>query len=230
MRQQLQALATSTSPHSLAMVLRQKRFVWFEGLLAALDGAPATILDVGGTQEFWEAMGFIGTPHKVILLNLFATRVRHPNFVSLVGDAQCLDGFADQSVDIVFSNSVIEHLGTYANQQRMADEIRRVGKNYFVQTPNFFFPIELHFLCPGFQWLPFGARRWLIQRFSLGHITRKPDRVEAEQTLAEFRLLKKSELRTLFPDAAIHSEKLLGLSKSFIALKSRPQPSNVRLI
>jgi len=179
-----------------------------------------TILDVGGTQDFWEVMGFTNTPHKIILLNLFATRVRHPNFVSLAGDARRLDGFADQSVDVVFSNSVIEHLSTCANQQQMAAEIRRVGKKYFVQTPNYHFPIEPHFLCPFFHWLPFWARAWLIQRFSLGNITRKPSLEEARKTVGEFRLLKKSELRALFPDAAIHAEKVVGLSKSYMAVKS----------
>jgi hypothetical protein len=164
-------------------------------------------------------MGFTGTPHKIILLNLFADRVRHPNFVSLAGDACRLDDFADQSVDVVFSNSVIEHLGTWANQQRMADEIRRVGKTYFVQTPNFYFPVEPHFLCPLFHWLPFPARLWLIRHCSLGNITRKPSRAEAVKTLGEFRLLKKSEVRALFPEADLHGERLLGLTKSYIAVK-----------
>jgi hypothetical protein len=217
----LQALASSKSSDSWAAAFRRKRFALFEDLLDSLGTSSVTILDVGGTQEFWEVMKFGGSPHKIILLNLFATSVRHSNFISMAGDARRLNQFADQSVDVVFSNSVIEHLGTYANQRLMADEIRRVGKSYFVQTPNFFFPVEPHFLCPLFHWLPFWARRWLIQRFSLGNLTRKPSQAEAEKTLSEFRLLKKSEVRALFPDAAIHSEKVLGLAKSFIAVKAR---------
>ncbi len=218
-RVQLQTLASSTASDSVAASFRRKRFARFEDLIASAGHAPLTILDVGGTQEFWEVMGFTNTPHKIVLLNLSATRVRHPNFVSLAGDARRLDGFTDQSVDVVFSNSVIEHLGTYASQQQMAAEIRRVGKKYFVQTPNYYFPVEPHFLCPFFHWLPFWARTWLIRKFSLGNITRKPSLEEALKTLSEFRLLKRAELQALFPDAAIHAEKIGGLTKSYMAVK-----------
>jgi hypothetical protein len=232
MRQQLQALASSTAPDSLAAGFRRKRFALFQELLSSLGGSPVTILDVGGTQEFWEVMGFGGAPHQIILLNLFETQVRHPNITSIAGDARQLDMFPDQSIDIVFSNSVIEHLETYGNQQRMADEIRRVGKNYFVQTPNFFFPVEPHFLCPLFHWLPFPARRALIRRVSLGNITRKPSKEAAEKTLSEFRLLKKSEVKALFPDATLHREKMFGLTKSYIAIKTSrlPQPARDRAV
>ena len=219
MRAQLQTLASSTTPDSLAASFRRRRFALFQELIASANGASLTILDVGGRQEFWEVMGFTDTPHRIILLNLFEVAVRHSNFISIAGDARKLEAFADQSVDVVFSNSVIEHLGTYANQHRMAGEIRRVGRKYFVQTPNFFFPVEPHFLCPFFHWLPFSARLLLIRRFSLGNITRKPSPELAAQTLDEFRLLKKSEMRALFPDAVLHAEKLFGLTKSYIAVK-----------
>ena len=78
-------------------------------------------------------------------------------FVSLpdVGDAVDMPGISDGAFDVVFSNSVIEHVETYENQRRMAAEIRRVGRRYFVQTPNRHFPLEPHFLVPGFQLLPY---------------------------------------------------------------------------
>ncbi|HZI30785.1 MAG TPA: hypothetical protein VFF11_00505, partial [Candidatus Binatia bacterium] len=71
---------------------------------------------------------------------------------------------------------------------------------------------------------PFSVRRELIRRVSLGNITRKPSREAAEKTLSEFRLLKKNEVAALFPDAVIHSEKMFGLTKSYIALKPNPAP------
>jgi len=191
----------------------------FHDLISSNNHFPITILDIGGWQEFWEVMEFTDTPHQIILLNLHEIRVRHPNFTSMVGDARKLDSFADKSVDVVFSNSVIEHLGTYADQQQMANEVRRVGKKYFVQTPSFFFPIEPHFLFPGFHWLPFSVRLLLIRRFSLGYIARKQSREQAMQTLGEFRLLKGNEMKALFPDASIYSESVLGFTKSYIALK-----------
>ncbi|MEM2045934.1 MAG: class I SAM-dependent methyltransferase, partial [Candidatus Bathyarchaeia archaeon] len=57
----------------------------------------------------------------------------------IIGDARCMP-FKDKSFDVVFSNSVIEHVGNYDDQKMCAEEIRRVGKCYFVQTPNFYFP------------------------------------------------------------------------------------------
>ena len=62
-----------------------------------------------------------------------------PGFTFVSGDG-CQLPFADQSFEIVFSNSVIEHVGTPAQQRRFADEVRRVGKRYWVQTPTAGFP------------------------------------------------------------------------------------------
>jgi hypothetical protein len=219
MRALLQNLSSSTSHTSLAASFRKKRFALFREFISKIDRSPLTILDVGGRQEFWEVMGFTDTPHKIILLNLFKGTVTHPNFTAIAGDARNLHEFPDRAIDVVFSNSVIEHLHTYANQQRMADEIRRVGKTYFVQTPNMMFPVEPHFLCPFFHWLPFSARVEIIRRMSLGHKNRQPTREAAVAAVSEFRLLRKSELRALFPDAVLYREKFLGLTKSFTAVK-----------
>ncbi|MBC8844888.1 class I SAM-dependent methyltransferase, partial [Escherichia coli] len=64
----------------------------------------------------------------------------------------------DQQFDIVFSNSVIEHLYTWENQEKMAKEVLRVGKYHFIQTPNYWFPIEPHWVFPFFQFLPKSIR------------------------------------------------------------------------
>ncbi|HJP60817.1 MAG TPA: hypothetical protein VJ865_12495, partial [Gemmatimonadaceae bacterium] len=114
--------------------------------------------------------------------------------------------------------SVIEHLGPrFEDQRRMADEVRRVGKRYFVQTPNRYFPIEPHFLTPGFQFLPVPARVWLVTHFNVGWYRRFPDVASARQEVESICLLSRNQVRDLFPEAGIFEEKILGLTKSFVA-------------
>ena len=108
---------------------------------------------------------------------------------------------------------MIEHVGGYTDQQRMAGEIRRVGRRYFVQTPNRYFPIEPHFLFPGFQFLPESARRRL---WRLGMPRTPYEAIE---------LLDAAELRELFPDAVILRERAAGLTKSLIAAGPADQVS-----
>lgn len=78
----------------------------------------------------------------------------------------CQLPFPDKSIDIVFSNAVIEHVSR-RDQQRMASEIMRVGRSWFVTTPNYWYPLELHRKLPGFHYLPGGGQRWLDRRFDL---------------------------------------------------------------
>jgi hypothetical protein len=82
-------------------------------------------------------------------------------FAAVIADG-CRLPFADRSFDVVFSNAVIEHL-TPEGQREMAREIRRVGRSWFVTTPNFWFPIEMHHKLPLFQFLP-GALQERIRR------------------------------------------------------------------
>jgi hypothetical protein len=58
-----------------------------------------------------------------------------------------------------FSNSVIEYVGDFPDQQRMADEVRRVGDRYRVQSMSKHFPIEPRFVFPFYQHLPLWLRR-----------------------------------------------------------------------
>jgi predicted SAM-dependent methyltransferase len=219
LRQLLKILASSTSQNSLAAWFRRRRFALFQDLISSFDYSPLTILDIGGWQAFWEVVGFTHTPHKIILLNTHTVKTHYPNFTSIVGDGRNLSSFKDKSVDVVFSNSVIEHLGKYADQQAMAREVDRVGKKYFIQTPSFFFPVEPHFLFPFYHWLPFETRLKLIRRFSLGFIERAQSEQQALQILNEYNLLKKFEMKALFPNATIQTEKVFGLTKSYIAVK-----------
>lgn len=209
-------LADNRIDTSLANRLRRRRFAFFQALAADIGG-PLRILDVGGEERFWRQMGFIDEPGlELVLLNLKEQESGTSGVVAVTGDARDMP-FDDGEFDVVFSNSVIEHLGTVADQRLMADEVRRVGDRYFVQTPNRRFPIEPHFMFPGFQYLPVTARVALVRRFALGYHRKMPDRDQARAAIEAIRLLTRRELMAMFPGAQIYEERVLGLVKSLVA-------------
>lgn len=212
----LERVADNQNTASLSHQFRQKRFRLFLSKLQSLP-KPISILDIGGTLAFWEHMGFSEEGVTITLLNLQPQNVDKPGFISVTGDATQLP-YADQSFDMVFSNSVIEHLYTKEQQQRMASEVQRVGKHYFIQTPNYWFPIEPHWVFPFFQYLPFRCRVFLTQHFSLGHIAKQSSLADAERQVKEIRLLRKREFQSLFPSALIYTERFLLMGKSFVAM------------
>jgi 2-polyprenyl-3-methyl-5-hydroxy-6-metoxy-1,4-benzoquinol methylase len=179
---------------------------------------PVRVLDVGGTTGFWRQMGLAGNGDlEIVVLNLHREPASAANIEAAVGDGRSMPQFDDGAFDVVFSNSVIEHLGTWADQERMATEVRRVGLRFFVQTPNRHFPLEPHFLFPGFQFLPVAARVALVRRLALGYHEALPDPEDARRAVEEIRLLDAQELRQLFPEAELYRERVLGLTKSFVA-------------
>jgi hypothetical protein len=213
----VRTLADNSRADSLASRMRRKRFELFLSLLQSVEG-PVEILDIGGTQQFWDIMlGSQPPGMRITLLNVAHQPVSSSAFVSAVGDARKLDRIRDGAFDVVFSNSVIEHVGAYTDQKRMAEEVRRVGKRYFVQTPNRRFPIEPHFLFPYFQYLPVPARAWMLSSFNVGWYRRIPDKAAARREVESIQLLTRSRFAELFPDATIYEEKFLGLAKSFVA-------------
>lgn len=215
------------NPKSFSNRRRAKRFQMFEALVSRLP-RPIQILDVGGENSFWEKRGWAGIDDvQITLLNLFVQKKRSANITPIVGDATNLSEFADRSFDIVFSNSVIEHLFTFENQVRMAAEVRRVGKCFWVQTPNFWFPIEPHFLIPGWQWMPLSARVGLLRRWRCGWHGPCSDRDRASQLIREVRLMTAMELRSLFPTAKLIPERFGGMVKSWTVVDGFPACMNV---
>lgn len=205
----LRALADTGSTMSLATKTRQKNFAIFKSLYSLIP-KPLKILDIGGTQQYWEILDFIKEEDvEIILLNISKSDVKYSNFISMAGDARDLTAFGDKEFDIVFSHSVIEHVGGFEDQRRMANEIKRVGKRYFLQTQNRFFPMETHFLVPMFQFFPVWLKVLLISHFDLGWFERTPDKEKATETANPIRLLNEKELRVLFPGATLYKENFL---------------------
>lgn len=179
---------------------------------------PVRIIDLGGTVRYWERRGWAGRSDvQITLVNLDAQPSEYDNIVSTEGDATRLP-FGDDSFDIAFSNSVIEHLFTLDHQRRMAEEVRRVARCYWVQTPNFWFPVEPHYLVPVWHWLPESVRVAILTRHSVGWAGRTPDAGEALEVIRETRLMRRRELAGLFPGADLVPERIGGLVKSWTAV------------
>ena len=209
-------LADNTNPRSLAARLRQRRFELLSSLVLTLP-APVHILDVGGTELFWQMAPFtVGKEVRITILNLDPQPSKVIGLYPLAGDARLIP-VRDGAFDVVFSNSVIEHVGGPKEQRRMVEEIRRVGTRYFVQTPNRRFPIEPHFVFPLYQFLPSAVQVWLLRRFNLGWIRRTPDPSKARRMIESIRMLDHNDMARLFPEASIYEERLIGMTKSFVA-------------
>lgn len=212
-------LASSDQPDSLGYKLRNKRFVVIENLLNKhfAKNQQIKVLDVGGTSYFWEDKKIFqsGRLH-ITLLNLTVEKNLPENMTSVTGDATQMPEFGDDSFDLVFSNSVIEHLYIWENQEKMAKECMRVGKYFFIQTPNKHFPVEAHYVLPFVQYIPNGVTYWILTNTKLSRGIRWST-TDAKQYLDEIRLINFSEMKRLFPSASIFKEKFMGLNKSFTA-------------
>jgi Methyltransferase domain len=190
---------------------RERRMKLFMRLLDHVR-KPATLLDVGGTVDFWR--GRIPSGFTVTILNLHDQEPMKGVQV-LVGDGCDLARFDDDSVDVVVSHSVLAFAGGWKRQQQMSREIRRVGRRYFVQTPNQGFPLDWRSLVPFFHWLPPSAQAWWFRRIRVGRYKKARDAKQAAEW-ARLRDLTASELEALFPEGTIVCERVLGATKSFM--------------
>lgn len=202
-----------TQPNALGKNFRNRRFQLFAGLCAELP-RPFTLLDVGGTVEFWQdVVAQLGC--ELTVINIFEQRPA-AGITVLLGDACDLSRFGDKSFDVVFSNSVIGHVGGWEQQQKMAREVRRVGRRYFLQTPNQGFPVDWRTLMPFFHWLSPAAQAWWFQKIPVGRYRRAKSREEALHLATRVRNLNRHEMLTMFPDATLVPERVAGFTKSFI--------------
>jgi hypothetical protein len=216
-------LANANAAGSFSNRARARRFQEFEQLVGRIRAEvrrPVTVLDVGGTNSFWEQRGWAGRGDvQITTANIIEEPQTHANVEPRVSDATNLAEFKDGAFDVVFSNSVIEHLGTYAAQAAMASAVRRTAPRYWVQTPNFWFPIEPHFLTLGWHWLPQSLRVALLRRRRWGWRGPCPDPVVARRVVQEIRLLRRRELERLFPEAQLREERFGPFVKSFVAVR-----------
>lgn len=206
-----------TIHQKLFIIFRRRRMKQFFALFA--PSAQTRVVDIGGATNTWLAETTNETAFPVTLVNLrFPDRLDGNRFTAVSGDATALP-FADASFDIAFSNSVIEHMTTWERQQAFAQEARRVAGRLWIQTPARSFPLEPHLLSPFFQYLPRKLQTRLARHFTLWGLLTKPTPERVEEMISDIRLLTYREMKQLFPDCRILKERVLGLTKSYIAIR-----------
>lgn len=211
--------------NSLSGYFRRKRIRVFEKFYkeqilsdVSYRGEKVRILDVGGSYTYWKTINFrYFNAAFFTLLNLSKLDIPDScgNMSSVVGDATDLREYEDNQFDLVFSNSVIEHVGNFEAQKKMAQEMCRTGKHCYLQTPNRYFFMEPHFLIPFFQFFPLKLKVFLIKNGNIQNVPKARSDAEAIEIAKSVRLMSKRELRILFPGVKIRKEKFLFMTKSF---------------
>jgi SAM-dependent methyltransferase len=188
-------LARLASP--IATRTRARRHARFFALTRL--GPDARVLDVGCGR-----LGLRGLEPRLDITGV--DLIERPDYPGPFVRADAAAGlpFADGEFDLVYSSSVIEHVAP-ARRARFAEEIRRVGRGWYVQTPALAFPLEVHSLLPAAHWLPPRLRRayW---------------RLGAAGSWEEISLLRRAELERLFGPA--RAERFGPLVKSWVCVRA----------
>jgi SAM-dependent methyltransferase len=109
---------------------------------------------VASSHNFFEAL--YPWPQRITAVS----DVPLPNFAQEFPMVECVTAsgtelpFEDGAFDVAFSNAVVEHVGSRAEQRRFVAELCRVAPRVFLSTPNRWFPVETHTLLPFLHWLP----------------------------------------------------------------------------
>jgi hypothetical protein len=204
------------SPTSLSGRLRAKRWELFKERFP--DHAEMRMLDLGGTVNFWRRAPV--SLRQVVTLNLKGENSDLDWVVPAVGDAcEAPTELAGERFDIVFSNSVIEHVGGHARRAAFAETVHTFGERHWVQTPYRYFPLEPHWLFPGFQFLPVRARARVLCHWPNGTSATEHDFDSAVLSALMIELVCETAMRHYFGDSDIVHERVLGLTKSLIAVR-----------
>lgn len=212
--------------NSIPSIMRRRRFKIVNQLIEATieQKGHCRILDIGGTDFYWDLDDDYLRDRRnkvtIILANIEA-EARKPQpglYESVIGDATTSELYVSHDYDLIHSNSVIEHVGPWPKVKAMADNIQASGRPYYIQTPNFWFPIEPHFRFVGFQFLPESTRAHLLMKKQRGFRGPAKDWQAAMDWVETVKLLTKEQLRSLFPKAKIVPERVGPFTKSFMVM------------
>jgi hypothetical protein len=207
-------IADPAERRSIGTYLRKQRWDLFGVQFPDIERMH--VVDLGGTVLHWQ--NYPVRPLSVTVVNLLTQPASRDWITAVHGDAcEQLPELRGRTFDLVYSNSLIEHVGGHTRRNDFAANVKALAPHHWVQTPYRYFPIEPHWLFPGLQFLPQVARAAAIRNWPLSPA--KPDRDHALEDVLEVELLSKTELKYYFSSSRILSERVLGLTKSLIAVK-----------
>lgn len=223
----LHRLTSRRNPNSLSGRMRRKRLQVLYQMIVDYHSAVGhvRIIDVGGTQRYWKVVSRSFLENHGVHITLVNTEpdedfLEDQLFDTVYADGCNLGQFGDKSFNIGHSNSVIEHVTSLEMMERFAGEMRRVSQSLFIQTPNYWFPIETHFVFPFFHLLPRPVRVFFRRHLNMGYYLRAATKQEAEESVDSIDLLTARRLQRLFPDCRIVRYRFLMLTKSLVALRN----------
>ena len=198
---------------------RHQKFELFETVLRPRP--EDSILDIGASGRVFSAYTFgdyYPYPERITGAGVELDEVRSARLAHPLSRYAVLDGcrlpFADRSFDIVFSNAVIEHILGDRRQEQFTREVMRVGKSWFVTTPNYWFLFESHYHLPFIQFLPRPLQRVYNRLFGT-HI--------AKGEVQELALLSARALRNLFPVGRIEKVRVTFWPETLVAYYVDPE-------
>lgn len=196
---------------------RAQRWSWLFETFPDLD--KMSVVDLGGDPATWRQSSI--HPKHVHVVNIESLTPDVPDWIQVDhADACALPAaIASRRYDLVFSNSVLEHVGGHERRMRFAEAVHRLAPAHWVQTPYRYFPIEPHWIAPGMQFLPVRARVSVARRWPLAHVRSTSVR-DALDGVLWTELVDRTQMRYYFPDSRIRAERLMGATKSLIAVKT----------
>lgn len=176
------------------------------------------VLDLGGDARAWRLAPV--RPLQVVLVNTFAQDDLEDDWLRAVtGDAcELPPAVRAEHFDLVYSNSVLEHVGGHWRRTRFAEEVHGAAPHHWIQTPYRYFPLEPHWLFPGFQLLPVRLRAEITRRWPIGNYQTVRGLDEAVSFTLRTEMVSETELRHYFPSSEVWRERVLGLTKSLVAI------------
>lgn len=204
-------------PRSLGARARSRRWKTLVRVFPTIE--EMSVLDLGGTVDYWRRAPI--RPRSVHLVNLETPPAEPPPDWIRVDVADACEpppGLLESRYDLVYSNSVIEHVGGHDRRMAFADIVRRAAPEHWIQTPYRYFPVEPHWVCPFMQYMPLWMRARVGLHWPLVH-TAHGDLDESIASQLRVELLDITQMRHYFPGSDIVFDRMLGLVKSIVAVR-----------